>query len=616
MADDDDCANPLLLSWVKEWLDTARERNSKGVTTYKKAYDSMKSCPLPFTHPSEAQQLTGFGPKLCSRLTDKLKEYCEENGLPMPEMSHRKRKGVAQENSAEGSDGEAAPAKKTRKLSKPKAYVPKYKSGGYAIILALATLDEDSPNGLTKPQTIELAQPHSDSSFSAPSDPTAFYTAWNSMKTLISKDLVFEKGRPLRKYALTDEGWEVAKRIKKTNDENQSTLTEASTMSKSTVGKANSTTKKAKGNPPPTTDEDSFIDLASSPPPASRPIPPTTSHPPLATQAAEIPMGTPTTSTSCLPSFTPITLAAGTFTIELVLDVREVRAKADRDYIQNQLMTRGVKPIMRALELGDILWVAKTHTPIPSESSTEIVLDYIVERKRLDDLVGSIKDGRFHEQKFRLKKSGIKNVIYIIEEIRIDSDHFQKYEESVQSAIASMQVVNGFFVKKTQKMDDTILYLTRMTALLKSIYEERPLHIIPTKFITNQNYLPLMKHLRATQESKDFYITYETFAGLASKSESLTLRDVYLKMLMCTRGVTGEKALEIQKRWRTPNEFLKAYQDAGEAGSGGGEKRKRKYELVSSKMGDLVGRKKIQKALSVKIAEVWGMDKKELNTPP
>ncbi|KAH6663796.1 hypothetical protein B0J14DRAFT_252961 [Halenospora varia] len=617
MANDDDCANPLLLSWVKEWLDTARERNSKGVTTYKKAYDSMKSCPLPFSHPSEAQQLTGFGPKLCSRLTDKLTKYCEENGLPMPEMPHKKRKGAAaKDDGDEGSDGEAVPAKKARKPSKPKAYVPKYRSGGYAIILALATLDEDSPSGLTKQQTIELAQPHSDSSFSAPSDPTAFYTAWNSMKTLISKDLVFEKGRPLRKYALTDEGWEVAKRIKKTNDENQSSLTESLTISEPTVEKAKSTTTKAKGNLPPTTEEDFFIVLESSPPPMSRPAPPSTAQLPPASQAAEIPMGTPITSTSSLPTFTPVTLAPGTFTIELVLDVREVRAKADRDYIQNELMTRGVKPIMRALELGDILWVAKTHSSISGETSTEIVLDYIVERKRLDDLVGSIKDGRFHEQKFRLKKSGVKNVIYIIEEIRMDSDHFQKYEESVQSAIASMQVVNGFFVKKTQKMDDTIRYLTRMTALLKSIYEKKLLRIIPTKVITNQNYLPLIKHLRATQGSKDFHITYEAFAGLASKSESLTLRDVYLKMLMCTRGVTGEKALEIQKRWKTPNEFVKAYQDAGEAGGGGNEKRKRKYELVSGKMGDLVGRKKVQKALSVKIAEVWGMDEKELNTLP
>lgn len=45
----------------------------------------MKACPLVFQHPSEAQQLNGLGPKLCDRLTEKLKTHCAENGLPMPE---------------------------------------------------------------------------------------------------------------------------------------------------------------------------------------------------------------------------------------------------------------------------------------------------------------------------------------------------------------------------------------------------------------------------------------------------------------------------------------------------------------------------------------------------
>ena len=134
-----ECANPLLLSWVKEWLDTARERNSKGVTTYKKAYDSMKSCPLPFTHPSEAQQLTGFGPKLCNRLTDKLKDYCEEHGLPMPEMPHKRRKKGMNKDGEEDSGEDVEPKKKARK---PKPYVPTLRSGAYALILALSTLDE------------------------------------------------------------------------------------------------------------------------------------------------------------------------------------------------------------------------------------------------------------------------------------------------------------------------------------------------------------------------------------------------------------------------------------------------------------------------------------------
>lgn len=56
---------------------------------YKKAYDSMKACPLSFSHPSEAQQLHGFGPKLCDRLTAKLNAHCEQNGLPLPELPHQ-----------------------------------------------------------------------------------------------------------------------------------------------------------------------------------------------------------------------------------------------------------------------------------------------------------------------------------------------------------------------------------------------------------------------------------------------------------------------------------------------------------------------------------------------
>lgn len=48
----------------------------------------MKVCPIPFSHPSEAQQLHGFGPKLCDRLTAKLIAHCEQNGLPIPELPH------------------------------------------------------------------------------------------------------------------------------------------------------------------------------------------------------------------------------------------------------------------------------------------------------------------------------------------------------------------------------------------------------------------------------------------------------------------------------------------------------------------------------------------------
>lgn len=116
---------------------------------------------------------------------------------------------------------EDGPAKKPRK---PKPYVPALRSGPYGLLLGLGTLNENASQSMTKAQLIEAAQPYCDASFTVPTDPTKFYTAWNSMKTLVQKDLVYEHGRPLRKYALTEEGWEVTKRIQKTLPGNQATL--------------------------------------------------------------------------------------------------------------------------------------------------------------------------------------------------------------------------------------------------------------------------------------------------------------------------------------------------------------------------------------------------------
>ncbi|EGX90467.1 DNA repair protein Mus81, putative [Cordyceps militaris CM01] len=584
---DEDCANPQLLGWVKEWLDQARERNSKGITTYRRAYDALKACPLPFQHPSELQQLKGFGPKLCERLEEKLKKHCQENGLPMPEHP-RLRKKRAQE----AEDDAQQEGSKTKKKRAPKAYVPTLRSGPYALILALATLSEDDSTGITKTQLIEIAQPHCDASFSAPSDPTKFYTAWSSMKTLLQKEMVYERGRPLRRYALTDEGWEVAKRMKQANGMQN----EAPGSSRMQVEPSGSNT--VTGNIP------------SLPPPAER----TPSLSPELTIISEAQQlvrdtvvdGPPAADDSSIPEFTPIRLAPGSFTVHLLLDVREIRAKTDRDYMQEELAKQGIKALMRNLEVGDAQWIAKCRDPSVlarhGAEGDEIVLDWIVERKRLDDLIGSIKDGRFHEQKFRLQRCGATRVVYIIEEIAMDAASYTRYDEAVQSAIASTQVVNGYFVKRTAKMDDTIKYLARMTRMLTARYERAPLHVIPTRVLTARNYAPLLAHLRATQPAVRHYVTYAAFASLASKSETMTLKDVYLKMLMTTRRVTGERALEMQRRWPTPRALVDAYRSCGDGEAG----RKRKADLVFAELGHLVGRKKFSRNLSQSIAEIWG----------
>ncbi|KAJ5390438.1 Crossover junction endonuclease mus81 [Penicillium cataractarum] len=584
----EECANPLLLGWIKEWLDQARERNSKGVTVYKKAYESMKACPLAFEHPSQAQQLNGLGPKLCDRLTEKLKAYCQENGLPLPQVPSQGKKRTSDTGVAE------QPTKKPRKA---KPYVPTLRSGPYALLLGLATQDENSDQGMTKSHLIEVAQPYCDSSFTAPPDPSKFYTAWNSMKTLIQKDLVTERGRPLRKYALSEEGWEVAKRIQKTlpgASKNIAAPTESSSRIQPTqMGPA-------VGNRSPPGDEDDG-DVVIQAQPTS-----------FLGQSAHTDGPTE-----------PITLPPGSFTIELVLDTREVRSKDDRDYIANELIKKGITPQVRALELGDIMWVAKCRDPAYltryGEEGNEVMLDWIVERKRLDDLIGSIKDGRFHEQKFRLKRSGIKNVIYLIEEFSVTHadagpGSAAKYQEMAASAIASTQVVNGYFLKQTRSLDDSIRYLARMTRLLRKMYgaQDSPndepqsgstssptsVAVVPSRRISSiKSYLSLLDDLRAKDLSVTYGVTFSTFSALASKSNTLTLRDVFLKMLMCMRQVTGERAMAIQRLWPTPRHLVEAYMALEPS---------ERETLMSDKLHSVVGRKTFGKVLSKKIAEVWG----------
>lgn len=650
-----ECANPLLAQFLKEWWDTAKERNSKGATTYKRAYESMIACPLTFQHPSEAQQLHGLGAKLCDRLADELKNHCEKNGLPLPKKS-RKRKSL---EGPEPPSQETPPSKKPRKT---KPYVPKQESGAYAILMALSSLNENSDQRLSKSEICLLAQEHCEASFTVPSEPGKYYTAWNSMKTLEEKDLVYSKGRPQRKYQLTEEGWEVARRIRNADStvgragrRDASTKESAPSMQakpkvpkpsnlKASVSRASvdflnleddfedsdrvsavklptlpntahSTSSTGTGeagqrlgsspvdkfgtynprkerlkapsreivrldsSPEPeaasqpqkalwsfeqgftenTSKSKARATLASNPPapqpqkalwsfeqgftentskskaraaPASNaPAPLQPTHLPketLQTFNAQAPIQHNHTSKEPYPTFQPITLQPGTFTIQLILDSREVRAKDDRDYIAKELTNKGIQATTRALELGDFFWVAKANDPHLltryGEEGSEIALDYIVERKRLDDLIASVKDRRFHEQKFRLRRSGVKNVVYLIEDITLSSEHATRYRDMMETAIGETQVLDGYFIKRTAKLDDTIRYLARMTRLLKSLYEQKPLHVIPTKHIDAQTYLPFITHLRNTQPGKSYNITYPSFASLASKSDTTTLR--------------------------------------------------------------------------------------------
>lgn len=103
--------------------------------------------------------------------------------------------------------------------------------------------------------------------------------------------------------------------------------------------------------------------------------------------------------------FSPIVWPAGSFRVYLVVDSREgTREHGKRVELCEKIEREGVRVDGKMMPLGDMIWVAKKVDPATGRPTggDDVVLDAIVERKRLDDLCTSIIDGRYVGQKVRL----------------------------------------------------------------------------------------------------------------------------------------------------------------------------------------------------------------------
>lgn len=187
----------------------------------------------------------------------------------------------------------------------------------------------------------------------------------------------------------------------------------------------------------------------------------------------------------------------GTYDIILLIDVREVKNKRDEDALRKELSEKGINIEVKNLNLGDMLWIARSRSPHLRADERECVLDYVVERKRLDDLCGSIRDGRYDEQKvsrlnrvprsilvlicglpyqFRLNNSCLRNVYYIVEQWNIagylgPADSGNTTAQAVATARSQTQVTDGFFVKDTHKLSETVEYLRLLTEIIVETHQ-------------------------------------------------------------------------------------------------------------------------------------------------
>jgi crossover junction endonuclease MUS81 len=300
---------------------------------------------------------------------------------------------------------------------------------------------------------------------------------------------------------------------------------------------------------------------------ARRPLPRLSSHVQPARPLAE---GSSIIDTTILPDFDPskaIVFPTGSYEIVLILDTREIESKNSRDRFAEKLAEKGVKIETRALRLGDVCWIARRLDGLGGEED-ECVLDYVVERKRLDDLCSSIRDGRYKEQcvsvhctvrrlrssQFRLSNSGIGNVFYLVEDWQT-SHHMEYSGLQIMTAKSQIQVHNRFILKETHKLSESIDYLATMTGVIRSHLQSSDLHIIPTRYLSRSSYLPLRAHLKTLDPGVTWHTSFQAYQDINDKSASATLRDKWARMLLCVKGMSAERVSAVIEEFETPRQM-------------------------------------------------------------
>uniref|UniRef100_H2YH56 Crossover junction endonuclease MUS81 n=1 Tax=Ciona savignyi TaxID=51511 RepID=H2YH56_CIOSA len=502
----DPCPNRLFLSYIKEWRDEAKEKEQRSYHTYNKALKSLEKYP-PLQSGKEAIILENFGDKICSMLDRRLAKDADIRG--MSERDYLESTRNIHESWWGSLESEVNPKKKQKIAKNPTEYVPVKNSGAYALLIALYR-DHTSVEGLGYMKKAELqreAQKFSTKSFSVP-DSGCQYTAWSSMGGLIAKNLVNKHSNPA-KYHLTDAGIQLAEKLDQKQESLNQDLTKRDQNLNHKIGQK--TEEKVQKNPP------NLMENWLKPKPVGEIV--------------------------------EFRLNPGEFEVLLCVDTREISGDNRKKEMQREIEKLGIPFLDRVLQIGDFVWVARGTGS--KNLGKEVVLDYVVERKCMSDLAQSIRDGRFHEQKIRLKQCGSKKVIYLIEQMnRIQ--HQSLPEKTLRQALLNTQVIDSIFVKYSENIAATAEYLGIITSRLRSLYQNSTLLACEIETVKSYN-----------NEGKNVkkLLSFGDFNDASLKGKGLTVSEMFTRQLMQIRGVSYDKANSIIQLYPTPIALMRSYKN-------------------------------------------------------
>lgn len=229
----------------------------------------------------------------------------------------------------------------------------------------------------------------------------------------------------------------------------------------------------------------------------------------------------------------------GQYEVLLLIDKREMKQE-EFAHCMATLELRGVKKREEVLQVGDFLYAARH-----KETKATCVLNIVIERKREDDLSSSISDSRYEEQKFRLKKCGVENVVYIVE--KFNGEYIGK-DRAMGSIYGRLMTIDDCLLKKTKSMADTVDYLSSLYNATVSYFADVTLEV-------GQDMGGL----------DDSGRVFRTMGLVPWQNKSLksnhSLKVLFIQMLMTMSGISAEKATTIQELFPTPKHLMDKYNE-------------------------------------------------------
>ena len=234
-------------------------------------------------------------------------------------------------------------------------------------------------------------------------------------------------------------------------------------------------------------------------------------------------------------------------------------------YITTIPAFRNLKVIVESLPIGDI---------IISKNNEDVL---IIERKSVNDLLSSIKDGRYEEQSFRLNGLPLHNhnIMYMIEGDFNKMNAFRdtKMEKlTLFSAIFSLNYYKGFSALRTFTMDETALFICNCTTkLMKGETTNRK------AFYLNKNVAAstVVAEEKAEIDSSGSTVTTVTTVDADTednskeyismvkkvKKENITPENIDEIMLCQIPGVSNATAISIIKKFNSIANLIKCLEE-------------------------------------------------------